>query len=301
MKLVESIMTKNPCYTVGKKIVVKGLMLHSVGCPQPRASAFINSWNRADYTRACVHGFIDANDGTVYQTLPWDHRGWHGGGVSNNTLIGVEMCEPFCITYTGGVNFKVADGKMEEARACAKRTYNATVELFAMLCGKFGLNPLGDGVIVSRAEGYKRGIASNHGDQEHLWRQLGIGYTMDGFRKDVKASMAGGAGSENTDGGSETASGLQAVELKDLSDADVVAKIGALFTADQKRGGILASISLAQFILESDYGKSELAVSANNMFGMKKSLSGNTWGGSVWDGVSVYMKQTSEWDMGRSM
>lgn len=296
MKLVESIMTKNPCYTVGKKIAVKGLMLHSVGCPQPRASAFINSWNRVDYTRACVHGFIDANDGTVYQTLPWDHRGWHGGGVSNNTHIGVEMCEPFCITYTGGANFRVADGKLEEARACAKRTYNAAVELFAMLCGKFGLNPLGDGVIVSHAEGYKRGIASNHGDPEHLWRQLGIGYTMDGFRKDVKASMAGGAGSENTDGGSETASGLQAVELKDLSDADVVAKIGALFTADQKRSGILASISLAQFILESGYGKSELAVSANNMFGMKKSLSGNTWGGSVWDGVSVYMKQTSEWD-----
>lgn len=168
--------------------------------------------------------------------------------------------------------FKVADGKLEEARACAKRTYNAAVELFAMLCGKFGLNPLGDGVIVSHAEGYKRGIASNHGDPEHLWRQLGIGYTMDGFRKDVKASMAGGAGSESTDGGSETASGLQAVELKDLSNAEVVARIGALFTADQNRSGILASISLAQFILESGYGKSELAVSANNMFGMKKKL-----------------------------
>ena len=66
MKLVESIMTKNPCYTVGKKIAVKGLMLHSVGCPQPRASAFINSWNRVDYTRACVHGFID--DGVIIGT-----------------------------------------------------------------------------------------------------------------------------------------------------------------------------------------------------------------------------------------
>lgn len=42
MKLVKSILTKNPCYKAGKKITVKGLMLHSVGCPQPRASAFIN-------------------------------------------------------------------------------------------------------------------------------------------------------------------------------------------------------------------------------------------------------------------
>ena len=33
MKLVQSILTKNPCYTAGRKITVKGLMLHSVGCP----------------------------------------------------------------------------------------------------------------------------------------------------------------------------------------------------------------------------------------------------------------------------
>ncbi len=70
MKLVEHILTKNPCYTAGRKITVKGLMLHSVGCPQPSASAFLNSWNSASYNRACVHGFIDANDGTTYQTLP---------------------------------------------------------------------------------------------------------------------------------------------------------------------------------------------------------------------------------------
>ena len=54
-------------------------MLHSVGCAQPSASVFIKNWNSASYDRACVHGFIDGNDGTVYQTLPWDHRGWHAG------------------------------------------------------------------------------------------------------------------------------------------------------------------------------------------------------------------------------
>ncbi len=41
------------------------------------------------------------------------------------------------------------------------------------------------------------------------------------------------------------------------------------------KSGILASVSLAQFILESGYGKSELAQNANNIFGMKCSLSGN--------------------------
>ncbi|MDY2959829.1 MAG: glucosaminidase domain-containing protein [Hornefia sp.] len=94
--------------------------------------------------------------------------------------------------------------------------------------------------------------------------------------------------------GSSTASGLNASSLKDLSEADVIKKVGALFTADMRKSGILASVSLAQFILESGYGKSELAQKANNCFGMKKSLSGNTWSGSVWDGKSVYTKKTKE-------
>ena len=302
MKLVESILTKNPCYTAGKKITVKGLMLHSVGCPQPKASAFINSWNRADYTRACVHGFIDALDGTVYQTLPWNHRGWHCGsgvnGSGNDTHIGVEMCEPACITYTGGATFKVADGRLEEAKACAKRSYDAAVELFAMLCGKFGLDSLADGVIVSHAEGHKKGIASNHGDPEHLWRQLGLPYSMDGFRRDVKVAL-GGSVAEGSSAGDADGKGMQAAELKNLSEADVIAKVGALFTADHRKGGILASVSLAQFILESGYGKSELAQNANNVFGMKKSLSRNTWGGSAWDGASIYAKQTQEYVDGK--
>lgn len=280
MKLVENMLVKNPCYTAGKKITVKGLMLHSVGCPQPRASVFINSWNKESYDNACVHAFIDGNDGTVYQTLPWNHRGWHGGGSCNNTHIGVEMCEPSCIKYTGGSTFTCSDNST--ARAVVRRTYETAVELFAMLCKENDLDPLADGVIISHAEGHKRGIASNHGDPEHLWKQLGMGYTMDGFRMDVKAAMA-----------VET-SGTQAAEFTNLSEAEVIAKVGALFTADQNKSGILASVSLAQFILESGYGKSELAKNANNCFGMKKSLSGNTWSGSVWDGKSVYTKQTKE-------
>lgn len=286
MKLVQSFLTKNPCYTVGRKITVKGLMLHSVGCPQPRASVFISSWNRADFTSACVHGFIDGNDGTVYQTLPWKHRGWHCGGGANNTHIGIEMCEPSCIRYTGGASFTCTD--TAAAKAVAKRTYETAVELFAMLCKKFCLDPLADGVIISHKEGHSRGVASNHGDPEHLWTQLGLGYSMDGFRRAVKAAM----------GGADAPSGIQASVFANLPEKEVIAKAGALFTADMRQSGILASVSFAQFILESGYGKSELAQKANNVFGMKKSLSGNTWGGSVWDGISVYTKKTQEYENG---
>ena len=194
MKLVESILTKNPYYTAGRKIAIKGLMLHSVGCPQPSASVFIKNWNSASFDRACVHGFIDANDGTVYQTLPWDHRGWHAGGAANNTHIGVEMCEPACIKYTGGATFTCSDPA--KAKECAQRTYDAAVELFAMLCEKFNLDPLADGVIISHSEGAKRGVASSHADPDHLWRQLGMSLTMDSFRKDVKEHIKKGASPE---------------------------------------------------------------------------------------------------------
>ena len=93
---------------------------------------------------------------------------------------------------------------------------------------------------------------------------------------------------------STTSATLKASALKNLTEAQVIEKVGSLFIADQKKTGILASISLAQFILESGYGKSELAQNANNLFGMKCSLSGNTWSGSTWDGKSKYTKKTQE-------
>lgn len=73
-----------------------------------------------------------------------------------------------------------------------------------------------------------------------------------------------------------------------------IEKVAPMAQTDQKVSGIIASITIAQAILESGWGRSELAVNANNLFGMKKSLSGNTWTGSTWDGKSVYSKETKE-------
>lgn len=151
MKLVQNFLTKNDCYKSGRKITVKGLMLHSVGCSQPNASVFVKNWNRSGL-EACVHGFIDGNTGTVYQTLPWNHRGWHAGGAANNTHIGVEMCEPACIKYTGGATFTCSD--TATAKAVAKRTYEAAVELFASLCKQYNLDPMkGGGVTTTPSTG----------------------------------------------------------------------------------------------------------------------------------------------------
>lgn len=211
MEIVESILTNNPCYKAGKRIQVKGLMIHSVGCPQPSAEVFVRKWNNADYGRACVHAFIDANSGKVYQTLPWNHRGWHCGGGGNNTHIGVEMCEPPCIKYTGGATFTCTDEG--RAKEMVERTYQAAVELFALLCKEHGLNPLADGVIISHKEGHDRGIASGHGDPDHLWRQLNIGHTMDTFRQDVSKAMGGSLEKKTADVKNPVTAVLQAASV----------------------------------------------------------------------------------------
>ena len=200
MKLIEIFLEKNPCYganmsnaddryTTFQRRGPLGLVLHSVGCAQPSAEVFVKKWNSTSYDRACVHAFIDANTGTVYQCMPWNFRAWHVGGSANNTHIGVEMCEPSAIKYTTGAKFTIKD-KEKAFRQC-ETAYKSAVELFAMLCNKYRLDPLKDGVILSHNECGKRGIGSGHVDPEHLWSGLGIGYTMDGFRNDVKKAMRG--------------------------------------------------------------------------------------------------------------
>lgn len=200
MNLIESFLTLNPCYhantsgaddryTTFQRRGPLGLVLHSVGVAQPSAQVFTKRWNSPSYDRACVHAFIDADTGAVYQCLPWNYRAWHVGGSANNTHVGVEMCEPSAIKYTTGAKFTITD-KDKAFKQC-ETAYKAAVELFAVLCKKYSLDPLKDGVILSHNECGKRGIGSGHVDPEHLWAGLGIGYTMAGFRKDVKAAMSG--------------------------------------------------------------------------------------------------------------
>ena len=196
MELIESFLTQNPCfqanvgqadgrYTVFQTRGPLGLMLHSVGCAQPRAEVFCKNWNRPDYDRACVHAFIDAKTGTVRQTLPWYFRGWHCGGSGNDTHVGVELCESDAIRYEGGADFTVLD--RQTALADCKRGYEAAVELFALLCVQYALDPIT--AVCSHREGGKKGIASGHVDPEHYWSGLGAPYTMEGFRADVAARM----------------------------------------------------------------------------------------------------------------
>ena len=190
LTIKEAFLTENIYYQRAERITVEKLVLHSVGVGQPNAAVFLKNWNKPTYTRACVHAFIDANNGVVYQTMPWDWRAPHAGGSwLNNNAIGVEMCESSYIKYIGQTD-RFTINNHAAALAHAKVTYMSAVELFAYLCLRFNLNPLED--IYSHNEAHDdHGLASDHSDPEHYWDQLGTGYTMDGFRKDVANAMNG--------------------------------------------------------------------------------------------------------------
>lgn len=190
MRIIEKIAVNNPCYKKNVKIIPKGGMIHSVGCPQPDPLVFVKTWQSSSAS-VCVHAVV-GKDEVVYQLLPWDRRGWHCGsgskGSGNDTLISLEMTEPASIKYTSGANW-IETGNGANTKAHVLATYANAVMFFAYICKKFGFNPDDSNVIMSHHEGNTKRIASNHGDVEHIWNKFGL--SMDQFRRDVRTAMNG--------------------------------------------------------------------------------------------------------------
>ena len=97
------------------------------------------------------------------------------------------MCETLAGYYTDDFVFHPED--IKEAQRNTKTAYDSAVRLFARLCCKYELDPMKDGNIISHNEGAVRGIATQHGDPDEYWGYVDSGYTMDGFRKDVRDYM----------------------------------------------------------------------------------------------------------------
>lgn len=189
MNLRKLILINNACYKAGRTITPKGIMVHSTGANNPNLRRYVgpddtllgknqynNHWNqdKPGGRQVCVHGFIGKlADGSIatYQTLPWNHRGWHCGsgsrGSGNDTYISFEICE---------------DGLTDAAYFNA--VYKEATELCAYLCKEYKLDPMADGVIIGHFEGHRRGIASNHADPGHWFPKHGK--SMDSFRAEVK-------------------------------------------------------------------------------------------------------------------
>lgn len=199
MNFLTCMLTQNRCYKIGDRIKPKGVMVHSTGANNPTLKRYVqpaendpnegkllvqlginknhNDWDRSDLD-VCVHGFIGKlADGSIaaVQTLPWNYRGWHAGNgtrgkSANDTHISFEICED----DLANPNY-------------FNEVYKTAVDLTAMLCKEYNLNPLADGVVICHSEGYRRGIASGHADVEHWFPRYGK--SMNDFRKDVHSIM----------------------------------------------------------------------------------------------------------------
>lgn len=223
MTLLKCLLAANDCYKANRTIKPKGVCVHSTGANNPMLRRYVqplpstpnkddlqwelgvnrngNHWNQTRvyiYTdgtqtvgkrdnsktlektlyESCVHAFIgklDDNSIATVQTLPWNHRGWHAGkGTSgksaNDTHISFEICED---GLTDPVYFE--------------KVYREAVDFTAYLCKEYGLNPLDDGVVICHQEGYRRGVASNHGDVLHWFPKHGK--SMNDFRMDVAKAL----------------------------------------------------------------------------------------------------------------
>ncbi len=202
MNLMKCLLIENDCYKAGAGMKPRGVMVHSTGVNNPNLRRYVqpvagqenysgliaalgknsngNHWNRHiddPNKRKCVHAFIgklaDGSIATV-QTLPWEMQAWHcyygPNGSGNATHISFEICED---NLDDPVYFR--------------SVYKEAVEFTAYLCKLYGLDPLADGVVICHKEGARRGIASNHSDVENWFPRMG--YSMDGFRQDVKDLM----------------------------------------------------------------------------------------------------------------
>ncbi len=87
---------------------------------------------------------------------------------------------------------------------------------------------------------------------------------------------------DNMGDGCLSTGNTQASIFLDMSTDEYIATMGPIAQADFSRNDVFASVTLAQSIIESGWGKSGLTQQANNMFGIKCS--------SNWDGECINME-----------
>ncbi|EOS71620.1 hypothetical protein C818_00423 [Lachnospiraceae bacterium MD308] len=118
-----------------------------------------------------------------------------------------------------------------------------------------------DWVVISHSEGHRRGIASNHGDVEHIWKRFGL--SMGQFRKDIRAAMNGsGVGSGSGGDGGSGLTGIMGkaeataeqmweyVKRKNPSVAQSVLDMVPLYLSEGETEGVRGDVAFAQSCLE---------------------------------------------------
>ena len=227
-------------------------MIHYVGAlgGAKENCAYYGGGNRG----ASAHYFVGFA-GEIWQCVEDKDIAWHCGASSyrhpecrNANSIGIEMCVRKKSTET--MNATDKDWYFEKA------TVQSAAELTRYLMKKYNVQAERvirhydvTGKICPNPYVYNTGT-----------------YTWDAFKKAISG--------QNTQ---PQATGTQASAFSGLSEKQAAEKLLGICAPIAKKNGLLPSVATAQCILESGYCRTELAQKANNICGMKCSLSGNTY------------------------
>lgn len=186
MDIIKTYAINNLCYLSAKKMIPKGIVVHSTGannpylkryvdCPEKLGkNAYNNHWNQAtpEGRKVCVHAFIGYDKDKnikVAEILPLDICCWGVGKGSKGSYnyspayIQFEICE---------------DGKKD--KNYYQKAFSAAAQYCAHLCSKYNIAV---DKIVGHCEAHKQGYGSNHADPEHWMKNFGE--TMNDFRNAV--------------------------------------------------------------------------------------------------------------------
>ena len=231
---------------------IKYIVIHYVGAlgGAKENCAYYGGGNRG----ASAHYFVGFA-GEIWQCVEDKDIAWHCGASSyrhpecrNANSIGIEMCVRKKSKET--MNATDKDWYFEKA------TVQSAAELTRYLMKKYNVQAERvirhydvTGKICPNPYVYNTGT-----------------YTWDAFKKAISG--------QNTQ---PQATGTQASAFSGLSEKQAAEKLLGICAPIAKKNGLLPSVATAQCILESGYCRTELAQKANNICGMKCSLSGNTY------------------------
>ena len=184
-QIQDSYCKKNGRYLAAEPLSPVGVVLHSIGTPQPRASVLLQYWNNNPSAYA-THYILD--DQSIHHAIPDSYKCWHVGSPGNGKWLSIEMCEPKEISYTSGASFTVSD--LSAAQTYTEKCYKNAVWLLTKLCRDHAWDPF-TAILTHREVTRQRLSNTDHVDPEHLWNGLGMGYTLLQLRRDVAAALTG--------------------------------------------------------------------------------------------------------------
>ena len=78
--------------------------------------------------------------------------------------------------------------------------------------------------------------------------------------------------------------------IKDIPKDELPKNVSTIFISNYKNTGIIPSILIAHFLIQSNYAQSDIFINTNNGFNMKCVLVDNTWKYSSWTDTFKYTK-----------